>query len=255
MKKILFAALVACFSMNASAQIAVEVMADPFNGFDFKGAKVRYFLDESSAVRATINFGTSSTTESPFAAGMPGAPVSIYSNFPTGLIIPDATNGLNQALYDYRKDAFKKESQTTIGLRLGYEKFIASAGKANFYAGGELGFEKVWNKFYQENEDAAPTGAQTAATNGLAKQDYSWGSFAFNAGVFGGVDYDINSNLYIGCEFGLNFNLLTSANGNGEVTAWDGTKMATTSGELEVKNKDMGLNLTMLPALRIGWKF
>ena len=251
MKKILFAALVACFSMNASAQIAVEVMADPFNQFNFQGAKVRYFLDESSAVRATINFGTTSNTVNPFAAAMPGAPAGA----PIGLMIPDATNGLNQALYDYRKDAFSKTTRTVIGIDLGYEKFIASAGKANFYVGGELGIYKSWNKFYQENEDAAATGAQTAATNGLAKQDYSWGTFAFGVGVFGGVDYDITSNLYIGCEFGLNFNMAIDGNGKGEVTAWDGTKMATTNGEIEVKDKTMNLGLNMLPALRLGWKF
>ena len=256
MKKILFAALVACFSMNASAQIAVEVMTDPFSGFTFQGAKVRYFLDESSAVRATISFGTNSTTTNPTTNFGPG----------TNLVVPTAENlpfltypgayTLDQAKaqFDIEKDNFRKVTNTSFSLKLGYEKILANVGKASFYAGGDLYFGKDWAKTYSETAAINATGAVPVKAATETDKETSSTTYLGLTG-FGGIDYDITDNLYLGVECGLNILYTAASNKTLEGENWTGTALQKITNEAEVKNNTLRVRLAMVPALRIGWKF
>ena len=239
MKKILFAALVACFSMNASAQIAVEVMTDPFNGFTFEGAKVRYFLDESSAIRATVDFNTNSNTTNA-ALVVPNAEVPATLG---GLPYADA-----KTIFDIQKDDFTKVSTTYFSFAVGYEKILASLGKASFYAGGDLFLSKTWNKTYSETADITGT-----TKNGVNKVTRARGG-DLNLGLAGfcGIDYAVTDNLYLGIESKLAITYSVAPNTMVTTEPYNGTK---TEVETEVKDNTLDVTLRMLPALRIGWKF
>ncbi|MDR1417119.1 MAG: hypothetical protein LBJ57_06855 [Prevotellaceae bacterium] len=199
--------------------MAVEVGIAPFSNSPFRlinGVRGRYFFSDKLAVRANLNLGYNSSSS---------------HNFTT----PGVTPAVEQ---------ITKNSLFSFSIAPGAEYHFATYEKASIYAGASLGvgFQKASAKV---TNDGFVSGATRKVKGANMGGDRS--GFSFDAQIFTGIDVYVYSNLYVGAELGLKYNLSRQST------------VKTTTGSATVTTKDYGLTsdlkFEMLPVFRLGWKF
>ena len=229
MKKVsvFFIAVMATLSSFAQTEKAgsfgTELYLKPWNTNEtfslIEGAKVRYFLTEELAVRASLNFYNNTTTDFSYV-----------------------NNG--------NKDIETKQtnSYSNFGIAPGLEYHLFSTEKLSIYAGAELGVDFRSASYDEENDDNDAK-VSTKGTN--LNGDHS--GLAFGASIFTGIDYYVISNkLYIGAELGLGYETFSSSEVVTKTTNGSGT---TTERKDKDYVRDSRVGFYCLPSVRLGWNF
>jgi len=268
-------AAVLMFSANVNAQdefgpqkgdFGTEIMFNPFSNnfqtFKIDGLNFRYFLSDQHALRLNLNVALDNANH-----GM-SASEPLRTSYPAGAA-GDAAYKYDLEGYAHAKDYKNKVNNTEFGVSLGYEYHFAKFGRADIYAGAQVGI--AMNSWKQTIDSPTPYDTQAdgsskwitlkneykgaADTNNDGTLD-SYSSFAFGAGVFTGLDFYITKGLYVGAELGINF-------ASGKAKNFDATTQTlnasyaveTTTVKTEVHESTTTLKFEVAPALRLGWKF
>ncbi|MDF3028880.1 MAG: hypothetical protein K0S23_3187 [Fluviicola sp.] len=182
------------------------------------GLRFRYFATENIAVRVSLGFNSSKTTNN-------------FYEF-------EADNSGNSGTF------VSKRGTTTIGI--GGEYHFAGTAKLSPYAGLDINFGM--GKMTTE-------GDQTDGTTWVAT-DYAEESeqkaAGFGVGLVFGTDYYFAENFYLGVELGLGFNSYTMKEGSSSVTVAGVTTEATGN---EAKQSGFGNNANFGGMFRLGWRF
>lgn len=251
-----------------AGDFGVEVQFNPFSNnfttFQIDGLQLRYFINAKNALRLNLNFGISSTKDTPLAVVQPDPTDPKYvGNLPLYNADVDA--------YNHSKDDVVKQNASNFGLALGYENHFAKVGRLDMYAGAELGFNTVsWKETTETATPYATTAdgwsqwktLKTESKNGsLAGTTVTSNSFFdFGASIFTGADFYVTKNLYVGAEIGLN--IATRSYKNVEITTDTPEATFATTGAIktetvkyEATHKSFDLFFAAKPALRLGWTF
>lgn len=273
-------AAVLMFSANVNAQeefggkkgafgteIDFNPFANGFNTFDLSnlGLKFRYFISDEHAVRLGLNVGLHNETTGATVT-VPNAADPVYMATGTFDAIAYARD---VDIYNNQKNDKTKLNETKFSVNLGYEYHFAKFGRADLYAGAQVGFGMVNYKTTSDNT----TAWQYDATTGLSKwanlkSEYKGfdnvngnkSAIAINAGVFTGIDFYVTKSIFVGAELGINFSNTKFKNYDVTMTApaatWatDGATTTLTT-KYEVTDKATELKFYVEPALRLGWKF
>lgn len=266
MKKVLMvvAAVATLCSSSAFAQnvnlpeegtFSTEVQFNPFgNEFDqFKldeyKLKLRYFLTDKDALRLSVGLNFNK------------------KNSPAILTEPkgDDVKPFEQDLYDYQNANSEDVTKTGgFSLDLGYERHFLKSGRIDLYAGAQIGIGLTWEKTnkvdcetYQQ-PDFDPDKSSTYSFYTKETETNKGGYFAFNAGVFTGIDFYIYKGLYVGTELGLNLN--NKAYKDSETTITDNNPDVAAKDRVDTtKNtnnqSEFNLKFYVEPAIRLGWTF
>lgn len=222
MKKFIFTSVLALTGMVAAAQsdyqlpdglLAIELQANPFsndfNTFKMGELKARLFLDNKSVVRIGVGIGIDSDKDESS---------NTYDNRSQD---PD-----NYTIETESKSV--KTNQFMLKLSAGYEYHFANAGRLDFYAGAEAGYEAnfysgtsntSYNKSTVRTYGPAESEMQTTTYTNL---DYKkrtpgdnpkYNEHSIFANLFTGVDFYVYKGLYIGTELGLSFKSGKEKNG------------------------------------------
>ena len=241
MKKIFLLSAVAVSSIAATAQTddgdylpdGMVTVEWKFNPFDYEEKPknmaqltARMFLDAKNAVRLTAGIGFSRDKD-------------------------ENSNNKDTRQYDSKNYDLENSNttlvnkETTLKIGIGYEYLLASAGRLDFYAGGEAGY---LGRFYSATKETS-TNSTNVSTLGTTVNVYNSTEFdnleyeksnadrtkfnenGFYATLFTGVDFYVYKKLYIGAELGLTFNTAKKANGTytenkGKVTTNGGVQSA-----------------------------
>lgn len=261
-------AAVLMFSANVNAQeeygaekgaFSTELQFNPFSNnfetFKIDGLSFRYFFSENSALRLNLNVGVNSNKEGHYNVEVPNKNDANYDDL--------------QKQYDVKKDCIDKTSNTNFGLNLGYEYHFAKYGRADLYAGAQIGFNtESWSQTiktptpYNTKEDGSSTWVTlteeykgAANTNDDDKLD-EISSFIFKAGVFTGIDFYLTKSLYVGAELGINFATASANNIDYSKEYLNASnKVEKTEKTYETSYSVSSLKFNVVPALRLGWKF
>lgn len=248
-----------------------EIQFNPFseNFTTFKldnvGLKFRYFISDEHAVRLGLNVGFNNSTT--------GATVSVPNAADPVYMVGGTFDGIAYAsdmdAYNNQKNDKTKLNSTKFGVNLGYEYHFAKFGRADLYAGAQVGFSMVNYKTTSDNTTAWNTDAVTGLSKWAnLKSEYKGydninnkkSNFALSAGVFTGIDFYITKGLFVGAELGINFKNTKYKNYDVTMTtpaatwATDGATNTTTT-KYEVTDKSTELKFEAVPALRLGWTF
>ena len=248
-----------------------ELQFNPFsNNFttfklDNVGLKFRYFISDEHAIRLGLNVGLNNETKN--------SDKTIPSSEDPKFIVNGKYDDIKFAKamdeYNNTKDDKNKTNSTKFGLNLGYEYHFAKFGRADLYAGAQVGFNMVNCKSTVDNTKSWGYDSKSGLSKWVnEKEEYkgydninkSSSSFTFKAGVFTGIDFYITKNLFVGAELGINFDNIKYKN-------YDVTKVVelssfntdgatkTITNKHEVGNKTTSLKFEAVPALRLGWTF
>ncbi len=180
------------------------------------GLRFRYFATENIAIRLSLGFSSSKTT----------------NNFYENEI--DNTGGAGTYV--------SRMGTTTIGI--GGEYHFKGTEKLSPYAGLDINFGM--GKMTTE-------GDQTDGTTWVAA-DYSEESeqktAGFGVGLIAGTDYYFAEHFYLGVELGLGFNSYTAKEGTSSFTV-AGVTTETTGNEM----KQSGFGNNVMGMFRLGWRF
>lgn len=233
MKKFFLAAALVAMSATAFAQdeflpekgsISTEVQFNPFSNnfetFKIDQLKVRYFIGDNQALRFGIGFSFGSDKN---------------DNSTTDV------------------EAWKKVSNGSFSINLGYEQHFVKRGRIDLYAGAGIGYERTFassKKYYKDNN-----GFSEAKTNNYyenAAGEYVRAENIFGVDIFTGIDFYVYKGLYVGAELGLNLNFGSTPKISDEVS---GTGIDKTKTEYDNKVKTFNFATVCTPALRLGWTF
>lgn len=155
----------------AAGDNTLELQLAPLGGAPFSMGGIRYrrFLDETTALRATVYVGYTNSTDITTQAG-PG-----------------------------QEELRTKNSAFEIGLRPGIEKHLAGTTRLSPYIGAELDFAIKTSK---EKEEVGGAGGAAVETN-VTKNADGFTRFGLN-GVFG-ADYYVAEKVFLGAELGFGF--------------------------------------------------
>lgn len=252
-------AAVLMFSANVNAQeeygaekgaFSTELQFNPFSNnfetFKIDGLSFRYFFSENSALRLNLNVGVNSNKEGHYNVEVPNKNDANYDDL--------------QKQYDVKKDCIDKTSNTNFGLNLGYEYHFAKYGRADLYAGAQIGFNtESWS--YTEESMGTLTDKEgkpryvKMTTEEKGRYDDKFSSFTFKAGVFTGIDFYLTKSLYAGAELGINFATTTSGNYDKTYQYIDTNELKEKTVSYENNISETNLKFNVIPALRLGWKF
>lgn len=226
MKKVSVLFVCLFVAVASFAQFGVEVGFAPFNDgavFGIDGLKVRYFMSEKMAIRGTLEFSMSPSTDYTYS-----------------------TTADNKEIETKEKSAL-----TTFGLTPGFEYHFVTAEKYSVYAGAEVGFG-ITSASYAESNDYDKEKTEIKGANDPSATATPAGT-NLKLGIFTGIDYYITKNLYLGAELGLGYNSFTSKK---EITV-KYTDPTGTSQENTYKghNKTSSLGFQAVPSFRLGWTF
>ncbi len=180
MKKVLLIAAAAVFMASAveaqdvlkqtGGEQNLEVLFTPLGGspIGINGIRYRKFTSASSAWRANVFIGSSSSN--------------------------DKTNGTNEAGEDVELN--DKSSEFTISVAPGIEKHFPGTDRLSPYVGAEVLLSYGSTKEEMDMSDMAPSVTTITEKSG-----------SFTGGLNGvaGVDYYFAHNIYLGCELGFGF--------------------------------------------------
>ncbi len=178
------------------------------------GLKYRYFLSPNMAIRFGLDIASTNEennyTENPDGTGATGT-----------------------------------ETLKTSGwvVSPGFEYHLAGTEKLSPYLGLVIGIGG--GKSTEEWSNFDGTGYAEGVSASL-EQPYS----QFGVGLLAGADFYFAQNFFVGAEFGLTMNTVTSKEGEFRYSDPNGSQVSKTP---EAKSSDMGIGETA--ALRLGWRF
>ena len=222
MKKIVLSALVAAFSLCANAQyeskagdMAVEISFNPFsNSFNTVSLKegqisAKYFISDKDAIRLNLGFGYDGTS-------------------------------------DKQGDNDVSKHSGSFSLGAGIEEHFASAGRLDFYAGGQLGISTTFGGAKVGNAELS---GGTIASGGwnIAENNVDACSTTISLKAFTGINFFVYKNLYVGAELGVAY--AKKSYKDFEIKVGD----TTTKKENNMGKSSFGLYAE--PALHLGWAF
>lgn len=266
-------AAVLMFSANVNAQeeygaekgaFSTELQFNPFSNnfetFKIDGLSFRYFFSENSALRLNLNVGVNNISE---GKTLTAPERSDYSD--------NAYYQMAKEAYENGKDYSNKINNTNFGLNLGYEYHFAKYGRADLYAGAQIGFNtESWSQTiktptaFDTKEDGSSTWVTlTEEYKGAAffedddeNEIEKYSSFTFKAGVFTGIDFYLTKSLYVGAELGINFATASANNVDYSKENLNASnKVEKTEITYETSYSVSSLKFNVTPALRLGWKF
>lgn len=180
------------------------------------GLRFRYFATENIAIRLSLGFSSSKTTD------------NFYENE------VDNTGGAGTYV--------SKLGTTTIGI--GGEYHFKGTEKLSPYAGLDINFGMG---------KATAEGDQTDGTTWVAA-DYSEKherkTAGFGVGLIAGTDYYFVENFYLGVELGLGFNSYTAKEGTDSFTV-----AGVTTENKGNETKISGFSNNVMGMFRLGWRF
>lgn len=249
-------------------EIKFNPFSNDFTTFKIDGLQFRYFISNEHALRLNLNVGLDNKKKGAANLVRPDQSDSKYKTASGDF--DAAAYGADLDQYNHDKDNFTKVNNTQFGIDLGYEYHFAKFGRADLYAGAQVGIEfDSWKQNGETNVRTSTPDVKTglaswatsksetkgaADTNNDGKLD-SFSTFAFGAGVFTGIDFYITKSLYVGAELGINFATTKSKNFDETTTSWNGTAMVTSTTKHENKLNATTLKFEAVPALRLGWTF
>ena len=172
-----------------AGDLSFEVMFNPLsnskNSFQIDGLRLRYFLDNESALRANLDLG-------------------FMTNKDYNRVEKD----------DFEKDNYTKNVNSDWSLGLGYEKHHSIAPRLDVYLGGEAGIAKTNAKTVNSSVIDDETVESTSKS----------GTFGWYASALTGFDFYVYRGLYLGSELGLRFSHskkgLTTVKNDGDKTKY-----------------------------------
>jgi hypothetical protein len=186
----------------------------------------KYFLDESTAVRARLGINTLSTTTTTFFDN----PIDVSN----GVASPGELSDVN------------KMSTSSIVLGGGLEMRRGHNRLQGFY-GGELLIAKGGNKMKNEYGQEYSQAAEDAGYMGLGDSrllNSKTGSFGLGLRGFAGVEYFFAPKISIGAEFGWGLGMMSSGRGKSTIETWDLVGTAT-SGSVTTEDIDGPSKMSM----------
>jgi outer membrane protein W len=182
--------------------------------FSAPGIKARYFLKDDLALRSTVSLMSSSEK----------------------LFHYELAN--NTGLEGYE---LNKISDNTLSL--GIEKHLSGTSKLSPYFGLDL---SLW--FTNKNSNWLNYDGSGYTDDFMAKSKNPTNSFGLN--LLAGTDYYFAENFFLGCEFGLGFNLKSSKAGSFEFTTG-----GTTTEQLTSPSSNFEFGNNFIGNIRVGWRF
>lgn len=210
-----------------SVDVNLNLFGNNFNNLNLDRLNVRYFLNNQSAIRVQLGFGASNNKNKPETKTLiiPANATELDKN---GTYTINTTN-----IEDTYKENF-------FSLSVGYEIHNNLSDKIDIYGGGLLGFslESFSETTITENHTEAQTvnsgnySFRTSDTRSTTKyfnsdDNGNQNTFALTAAVFGGADFYLYKNLYVGAELGLSYAYGKKANGYTENEEKRSTKTKT----------------------------
>jgi hypothetical protein len=200
--------------------------------------KVRYFLSDDLALRASFNFSSNSRTDKAYKLDDDGKETSDVG--------------------------IQKVKSSFYGINIGVEKHFTGTERLSTYIGADLSLgaagaslkeEKYTGGNYSENNSRKVKGSSVF---GVADpdDDASRGGFGFGLRAVTGADYYIAKKLYLGAEAGWGFFSFKNSKIKAETTVPSGVNSSTTT---TVENKSDGGAFSLTPqvvaSVRIGFIF
>lgn len=180
------------------------------------GLRFRYFATENIAVRLSLGFSSSKTTN------------NFYQN--------EIDNSGGAGTY------VSRIGTTTIGI--GGEYHFKGTEKLSPYAGLDINFGM--GKATTEGDQS--NGATWVATDYSEKSEQK--TAGFGVGLIAGTDYYFVENFYLGVELGLGFNSYTMKEGTSSVTT-GGVTTEAKGNEMKIS----GFSNNVMGMFRLGWRF
>lgn len=210
------------------------------SGNTFPGMlKVRYFLADDLALRASFNFSTGSQTSKAY----------------------EIKNGKQTDNVGTRK-----VSSSFYGVNLGLEKHFTGTERLSTYIGGDLSLgasgvsvneEKYFNGAYNEDRSQKIKRWNGIDPNGPDGEDARFGGFGFGLRAVTGADYYFVKKVYLGAEAGWGFFAFRNSGYKAEITAPDPVTGETETNTIEFKSSGGSFSLTpqVVASVRIGYIF
>lgn len=180
------------------------------------GLRFRYFATENIAVRLSLGFSSSKTTN------------NFYQN--------EIDNSGGAGTY------VSRIGTTTIGI--GGEYHFKGTEKLSPYAGLDINFGM--GKATTEGDQS--NGATWVAADYSEKSEQK--TAGFGVGLIAGTDYYFVENFYLGVELGLGFNSYTMKEGTASVTT-GGVTTEAKGNEMKIS----GFSNNVMGMFRLGWRF
>lgn len=180
------------------------------------GLRFRYFATDNIAIRLSLGFSSSKTTNN-------------FYEF-------EADNTGGSGTYVSRMGT------TTIGI--GGEYHFKGTEKLSPYAGLDINFGM--GKATTEGDQS--NGAAWVAPDYSEKSEQK--TAGFGVGLIAGTDYYFVENFYLGVELGLGFNSYTAKEGTASVTS-GGVTVEAKGNEM----KQSGFSNNVMGMFRLGWRF
>lgn len=180
------------------------------------GLRFRYFATDNIAIRLSLGFSSSKTTNN-------------FYEFEV-----DNTGGSGSYV--------TKMGTTTIGI--GGEYHFKGTEKLSPYAGLDINF----GMGAARTEGDQSNGATWVAPDYSEKSEQK--TAGFGVGLIAGTDYYFVENFYLGVELGLGFNSYTMKEGTASVTS-GGVTVEAKGNEM----KQSGFSNNVMGMFRLGWRF
>lgn len=226
--------------LGLSGGIMNTVTSLSSSGNTFPGmVKVRYFLADDLALRASFNFSSGSQTKKVY---------EIKSGKQTDNV------------------GTSKTSSSFFGVNLGIEKHFTGTERLSTYIGGDLSLgtsgvsvkeEKYFNGAYNEDRGQKIKGWNGIDPNGPDGDDARFGGFGFGLRAVTGADYYFVKKVYLGAEAGWGFFAFKNSSYKAEVTAPDPVSGEADTNTTEYKSTGGSFSLTpqVVASVRIGYIF
>lgn len=210
--------------LNTSTDISNSGNAFP------KLIKVRYFLNDKMALRASFSFQSKSETEKVYDLDKNGKQTS--------------------------ESGFQKISNSFYGLNLGVEKHFKGTDRLSTYLGGDLSLGIFGASLKEENYNNGVYDDQFSNKIKGSNNNGSTGGFGFGLRAVTGAEYYFVKKAYLGVEAGWGFFLKKDSKVKTTTTVPDGTDdTETTTTETFSPGSSFDLKPQVIAGVRIGYIF
>lgn len=206
-------------NLPEKGDFSMEVQFKPFksdgNTFSMEGLKLRYFMSGKDALRLTLGFGIDSDKSS---------------------------SEEGEGDYKTKNESTKKTGNFNIAL--GYERHFVTKGRLDFYGGAQIGFSK---DFRSEEEITSFDKKKETNTWTNMTKDGERAKFGVDFSLFTGLDFYVYKGLFLGTELGLNVSSKKICEGEATIGG--------TTTKYEDKRTQVHADISVVPAIRLGWTF
>lgn len=241
MKKLLLSLSIACLGLAAQAQDFKPAKGNVTTEFGLTGGlndakfeldnallRFRYFVKSDLAIRAGFSINTKNDTENVY--GLPNTP-------------------------EADKVGYIKNNSTDFMINLGVEKHFAGTDRLSPYVGADFLIGNSSRSASTENSDGSDyvegDHIEIKGMNNLGGGTPEISSFNIGLRAVIGADYYIAKHLYLGAEAGLGF----ISNKGGKVTITETSGGVTDTQTVKSAGKNLGINTSVVSAIRIGFVF